>query len=124
MSTEVIVALIVLLGGSLTVLGNYLIGRRQTSGNVSTSDAATLWLELNAIKDEYKERADKYEKQLEENNRQLQSVMEQLTKLQSKGDKMIRKIDDLKRIIGKLRAENQRLMTERKKEPEDESRTA
>lgn len=115
MSTEVIVALIVLAGGSLTVLGNYLMNRRQTSGNVSTSDAASLWAESNALRAEYKDRAEKLEAQLEEVNSQLQKVLTQLTSLQGKSDRMIAKIDELKKVIATLRTENTRLLAERKK---------
>lgn len=114
MTTEVVVALIVLAGGGLTVAGNYLISKRSTSGDISTSDAASLWEESNNLRAEYKYRAEKLEAQLEEVNDKLKSVMEEMTKLQSKGDKMIAKIDELKKVISKLRQENQRLLSQRK----------
>lgn len=115
MSTEVIVAIIVLAGGGLTVYGNYLISKRQTSGNITTSAAADLWEESNNLRNEYKERAEKLEAQLEEVNSKLRTVMSQLTVLKGKGDKMIKKIDELKRTIAKLRKENSRLLAEKKK---------
>lgn len=117
MSTEIIVALIVLVGGTLTVLGNYLVGRRQaesedrkTSGSISTSDAASLWEESNNLRREYKERAEQLEKQLEEVNNKLQAVMEELGKLRINSATMIEKIAELKAIIADLREENRRLL--------------
>lgn len=117
MSTEIIVALIVLVGGTLTVLGNYLVGRRQaesedrkTSGSISTSDAASLWEESNNLRREYKERAEQLEKQLEEVNNKLQAVMEELGKLRINSATMIEKIAELKSIIADLREENRRLL--------------
>lgn len=92
----------------------YLVARRSTSGSISTSDAASLWAESNALRAEYKDRAEKLEAQLEEVNSKLQAVMDEMTKLQSKGDKMIMKIDELKQIIAKLRKENTRLLAEKK----------
>ena len=122
MKTEVVVALIVFAGGGLTILGNYLISKRTTSGSISTSDAASLWAESNALREEYKaqakdnaDRADKLEKRLEEVNTQLQEVMAQLTALKGDSATMIKKIDELKRIIAKLRKENSRLIAERKR---------
>lgn len=115
MNTEIIVALIVLVGGGLTVLGNYLINKRNTSGNVSSSDAASLWAESNALRAEYKDRAEKLEARLEEVNSQLQIVLTQLTLLQGKSDKMIAKIDELKKVIVSLRQENARLIADKMK---------
>lgn len=111
---NIIVAMFVFAGVAVSGMVTWLVARRQNSGSVSTSDAATLWVELNAIKDEYKDRSEKYELRLEENNRQLQEVLTQLTSLQGKSDKMGKKIDELKRVIAKLRAENQRLLAERR----------
>ena len=117
MSTEIIVALIVLVGGALTVLGNYLVGRRQakteerkTSGTISTSEAATLWAESNKLRQEYRERAENLEKQLEEVNTKLQSVMDELGKLRINSATMIEKIAELKALIADLREENKRLL--------------
>lgn len=105
---------LILAGTIITASITYFIAKRNTSGNISTSDAASLWAESNALRQEYKDRAEKLEARLEEVNRQLQGVMTQLTELKGKGDKMIQKIDELKRIITKLRAENQRLLAFKK----------
>lgn len=115
MNTEIIVALIVFAGGGLTVFFNWQMNKRQNSGSVSTSDAASLWAESNSLRSEYKDRAERLEARLEEVNRQLQEVLTQLTSLQGKSDRMIRKIDELKKIIASLRAENSRLLSQRKK---------
>jgi peptidoglycan hydrolase CwlO-like protein len=95
----------------VTSLIAYLVARRQHSGSISTSDAASLWAESNALRAEYKYRAEKLEAQLEEVNSQLQNVMGELGKLKADSSTMIRKIDELKRIISKLRAENKRLLS-------------
>lgn len=122
MSTEVIVALIVAGGGGLTVLANYKVGSRQAkaeerknSGDISSSDAASLWAESNTLRQEYKERAAALEKQLEDVNTKLQEVFKQLSDLQARQGKMTKKIAELKKLIVKLRAENTRLIEERKK---------
>lgn len=106
--------LAVLAGVIVSGLVTYAVARRNSSGSISTSDAASLWAESNALRAEYKDRAEKLEAQLEEVNTKLQSVMDEMTKLQSKGDRMITKIDELKRIIAKLRKENTRLLAQKK----------
>lgn len=110
MSTEVIVALIVLTGGGLTVLGNYLISKRSTSGNINTSQAAELWAESNKLRAEYKERAEKLEARLEEVNTQLTEVMNQLQNLKGNNAAMESQIKELQRIIAELKKENQQLL--------------
>lgn len=110
MSTEVIVALTVLAGGALTTLVTYLLGRRSTSGNVTTSAAAELWAESNKLRAEYKERAEKLEARLEEVNSQLTTVITQLNDLKGSNIVMEGKIKELQRIINDLRLENQRLL--------------
>lgn len=98
----------------VTGLVTWFIAKRQSSGSISTSDAASLWAESNALRTEYRIRAEKLEDQLEEVNSKLQTVMTELTHLTAKGDKMIAKIDELKKIIAKLRGENQRLLALKK----------
>lgn len=110
MSTEVIVALTVLVGGALTTLVTYLLGKRNTSGNVTTSAAAELWAESNKLRAEYKERAEKLEARLEEVNSQLTTVITQLNDLKGSNMVMEGKIKELQRIINELRLENQRLL--------------
>lgn len=131
MSTEVTVAVITASIGVATIAGNILVGRwnarshdRTSSGTIGTSEAAQLWAESNALRQEYKdlsianaERASKYEKQLEEVNVKLLEVTTQLTELQAQntrlevnGDAMIAKIEELKAIIQKLTKENEELL--------------
>lgn len=108
----------VLIGiGAAAIAGiaTYLVGRRKTSGSISTSDAASLWAESNNLREEYKERAEKLETQLQAVNDQLQTVLGELTNWQTKGTKMAAKINELKGIIAKLRKENQRLLAEKQK---------
>lgn len=88
----------------------YFIARRNTSGNISTSDAASLWQESNTLRKEYRERAENLEKQLEAVNTKLQSVMDELGKLRLNSATMIEKINELKEVIESLREENKRLL--------------
>lgn len=106
-----IAPVLVLVGIIISSVATWLIARRSTSGNISTSDAASLWAESNSLRAEYKDRAEKLEQRLEEVNIQLQTVMAELSKIKSNSSTMIKKIDELKRIISKLRAENKRLLT-------------
>lgn len=94
--------------------GTYLVARRNTSGSVSTSDAASLWKESNDLRQEYKDRAEKLEERLEEVNTQLTEVMAQLTELKGNSVIMESKIKELQRIIAELREENQRLLSLKK----------
>ena len=117
METEILVAFIVLIGGGLTTLVNYSINKRNTSGSVTTSDAASLWAESNALRAEYKYRAEKLETQLEEVNSRLQTmqdelseVLTELAKARSNSDVLTRKVEELKAIIEDLREENKRLL--------------
>lgn len=104
-------AILAAIGGALgTGLISYLVVRRKNSGSISTSDAADLWAESNALRKDYRDRANQLEEQLEDVNNKLQTVMGELTKLKANSSTMIRKINELKRIISNLRAENKRLL--------------
>jgi septal ring factor EnvC (AmiA/AmiB activator) len=92
--------------GSVT----YFVARRNTSGNINTSQAAELWAESNKLRAEYKERAEKLESRLEEVNNQLSTVMAQLADLKTNSVLQDGKIEELQRIIKELREENQRLL--------------
>lgn len=91
-------------------LVTYFIARRNTSGNINTSQAAELWAESNKLRAEYKERAEKLETRLQEVNNQLSEVMGQLAQLRTKDGVNEQRISELERIIKELRAENQRLL--------------
>lgn len=110
MSTEVTVALIVLVGGLATTIATYLLGKRASSGSIATSQAAELWAESNKLRAEYKERAEKLEARLEEVNNQLSEVMAQLADLKTSSVVQTEKIKELQRIVAELREENQRLL--------------
>lgn len=110
MNTEIWVAIIVLVGGLATTVATFLISRRNNSGSISTSDAASLWAESNALRAEYKQRAEKLEARLEEVNNQLSQVMVQLSDMKGNNLAMENKVKELQRIIGELREENQRLL--------------
>lgn len=104
--TPVLVFAGTVVGGVVT----YFVARRNTSGSVSTSQAAELWAESNALRAEYKQRAEKLEARLEEVNNQLSAVMKQLNELKVNSAGMEYKIQELQRIIKELREENQRLL--------------
>jgi peptidoglycan hydrolase CwlO-like protein len=117
MNTEITVALIVLTGGVLTILGNLFVSRwnakieeRKYGGTVSSSDAASLWEESNNLRKEYKERAASLEKQLETVNAKLQTVMQELSTLRASSKTLNDKIESLKKVIKELQAENTRLL--------------
>lgn len=100
----------VFLGVVISSLGGYFIARRNTSGSISTSDAASLWKESNDLRQEYRKRAEDLEKQLTEVNSKLQTVMDELGKLRINSATMIEKIAELKATINELREENKRLL--------------
>lgn len=102
--------LLVFAGVAVSGAVTYLVARRNTSGNISTSDAASLWTESNKLRAEYKERAEKLEARLEEVNNQLSIVMSQLNDLKGSNMVMEGKIQELQRVIKELREENQRLL--------------
>lgn len=101
---------LVLAGVVITALVTYFVAKRNTSGSVSTSDAASLWKESNNLRAEYKERAENLEAQLKEVNHRLNEVMAQLQQLKGNSELMEQKIKDLQQIISDLRLENQRLL--------------
>lgn len=107
---EWIAPLSVLAGVITSSFVTYKVARRNTSGTVQTSEAASLWAESNALRAEYKARAEKLEARLEEVNNQLSDVMRQLTELKLNSAGMESKILELQRIIKELREENQRLL--------------
>lgn len=95
---------------------SYFIARRNNSGSISTSDAASLWEESNSLRQEYRERAEKLEAQLEEVNTKLQTVTEELSKLRANSSRMIEKIEELKQTIADLTKENRRLIALKKED--------
>lgn len=107
-----------ILGIIISSFVTYKIAKRSTSGSIMTSEAADLWAESNALRKDYKDRAERLEAQLEEVNVKLKTVTEELTKLRGNSDIMVKKIEELKSIIRKLRAENQRLLSLKKKDQE------
>ena len=114
MNTEVVIALVGAIGAISAAAVTWLVARRKNSGNISSSDAAMLWAESNALRAEYKDRAEKLEAQLQEVNAKLSTVTTELNKLQGKSSQMIKKIDELKGIIAKLRRENELLLKQSK----------
>lgn len=107
---EWVAPILVLVGIIISSWVTWLVARRTTSGSISTSDAASLWAESNALRKEYRDRAEQLEAQLEEVNAKLRTVMDELSNLRANSDTMITKIDELKQIIKTLRAENVRLL--------------
>lgn len=91
----------------------YFIARRNNSGSISTSDAASLWKESNDLRQEYRSRAESLEAQLTTVNAKLQSVMDELGKLRSSSADMTVKISELQSIIKELQEENKRLLAQR-----------
>lgn len=105
---------VLIFAGVLTSgLVTYLVARRNSSGNISTSDAASLWKESNDLRKEYRDRAELLEKRLEEVNTKLQAVMEELGTLKANSATMEAKIESLKRVITELQDENKRLLAQR-----------
>ena len=104
---------LVFAGVVVSGLVTYFIARRNSSGNISTSDAASLWKESNALRQEYRDRAELLEKRLTEVNEKLQAVMEELSTLKANSATMEAKIESLKRIIAELQDENKRLLAQR-----------
>jgi uncharacterized phage infection (PIP) family protein YhgE len=94
-------------------LVTYFVARRNSSGNISTSDAASLWKESNDLRQEYRDRAELLEKRLTEVNDKLQSVMEELGTLKANSATMEAKIESLKKIIAELQDENKRLLAQK-----------
>lgn len=105
--------LLVFAGVVVSGLVTYFIARRNTSGNISTSDAASLWKESNDLRQEYRDRAELLEKQLTEVNDKLQAVMEELGTLKANSSSMESKIESLKAIIAELQEENKRLLAQK-----------
>lgn len=104
--TPVLVFAGTVVGGMVT----YFVAKRNTSGDINTSQAAQLWDESNKLRAEYKERAEKLEARLEEVNNQLSEVMIQLSNLKGSNAELEGKVKDLQRIIKELREENQKLL--------------
>lgn len=100
----------VFLGVVVSSAVTFIIAKRNNSGSISTSDAASLWKESNELRQEYRERAENLEKQLREVNIKLQSVMDELGNLRINSASMLGKINELKAIITSLREENKRLL--------------
>lgn len=112
-----ITPLLVFAGVVVSGLVTYFIARRNSSGSISTSDAASLWKESNDLRQEYRERAELLEKRLEEVNERLQAVMEELSALKANSSTMEAKIESLKKIILELQEENKRLLAQKGQQP-------
>lgn len=105
--------ILVFAGVVVSGLVTYFIARRNNSGSISTSDAASLWKESNQLRQEYRLRAETLEKRLEEVNTKLQSVMDELGTLRANSATMEAKIESLKKLIAELQDENKRLLAMR-----------
>lgn len=114
---EWLTPVLVFAGVIVSGLVTYFIARRNSSGNISTSDAASLWKESNALRQEYRERAESLEEQLEAVNEKLQAVMEELSMLKANSSSMEAKIESLKKIIADLQEENKRLLAQKGQQP-------
>lgn len=110
---EWLTPLLVFAGVVVSGLVTYFIARRNSSGSISTSDAASLWKESNTLRQEYRDRAELLEKRLEEVNTKLEAVMEELNTLRSTSIGMEAKIESLKKVITELQEENKRLLAQR-----------
>lgn len=110
---EWLTPVLVFAGVAVSGIVTYFIARRNSSGSISTSDAASLWKESNDLRKEYRDRAELLEKRLEEVNTKLQSVMEELGTLKANSATMEAKIESLKRVITELQDENKRLLAQR-----------
>lgn len=108
--------ILVFAGVVVSGLVTYAIARRNSSGSISTSDAASLWKESNDLRQEYRERAELLETRLQEVNSKLQSVMTELSALKANSKNMEAKIESLKAIIAELQEENKRLLAMKGKE--------
>lgn len=104
---------LVFAGVVVSGLVTYFIARRNSSGSISTSDAASLWKESNDLRQEYRERAELLETRLTEVNDKLQAVMEELGTLKANSTTMEAKIESLKKVISELQEENKRLLAQR-----------
>ncbi len=78
--TEIIGALG--LGGLATVLGTYLIARRQSSGKIDTSDAASLWLESQSMRADLRAEVVALRVEVAALRIELRAQAEMITKLQ------------------------------------------
>lgn len=107
---DYITPILVFAGVVISAMVTWLVAKRTTSGNISTSDAASLWAESNTLRKEYRLRAESLESQLQEVNTKLQQVMTELTALKTNSASMSKKIDELKRVIATLQKENKRLL--------------
>lgn len=108
-----ITPILVFAGVVVSGLVTYFIARRNSSGSISTSDAASLWKESNDLRQEYRERAELLEKRLTEVNDKLQAVMEELGTLKANSTTMEAKIESLKKVIAELQEENKRLLAQK-----------
>jgi peptidoglycan hydrolase CwlO-like protein len=104
---------LVFAGVVVSGLVTYFISKRNNSGSISTSDAASLWKESNDLRQEYRDRAEQLEQRLQEVNTKLQAVMEELNTLRSNSVNMSAKIESLKKIIAELQEENKRLLAQK-----------
>lgn len=110
-----LVAAIAASGAVLAALGTYLIGRRQTSGTIKTSEASTLWTESQAMRKELRDEVERLrtdlvdrDKRCAEEVAQLRTSHEQqLADLRTSGERrendlgeLRKRLDDMQRTRG------------------------
>ena len=130
MNETVLVALIVLAGGIATTVVNLILGNRkqqsvdrQNSGTISTTSAAKLWDESNALRKEYRDakilsdkRAEKLEDRLEAVNTKLDEALDKIDQLQVINEEQRKEIESLRDIIEGTKQANQRELDSRRDE--------
>ncbi len=61
-------------GGALAALATYLVARRQFSGQIASTDAATLWAESQAMRRELREEVIALRREIDELRAQLREL--------------------------------------------------
>lgn len=84
--------------GAVTVaVGTYLVARRQGSGKIATSDAATLWSESQAMRRELREEVVMLRQELAGTRVQLNDVMAEANTLRLEVQRLRREVADLRK---------------------------
>jgi predicted RNase H-like nuclease (RuvC/YqgF family) len=97
-----------ILGGIVVALvgaiATYVAAARKLSGKIATSEAASLWEESRAIRDDYRQRLEKLE------NRVLE-LEKKNYELAAENVRLLRQALETQTLLAELRAENERLKT-------------
>lgn len=97
--------IIMILGPIIAAVGAYAVAKRTTSGDIDTSDAATLWAESQAIRKELRDEVNSLREEVTKLRKEISDLEKEKTINHQKIVELVEKIKKLEHRLTKLGGE-------------------